>query len=284
MPLLIAPDFVTAAAADLSSLKAAIDAATSVAGAPTAGVTAAAADEISLGVAELFSSHGQAFQALNAQASSFHQQFVQLLSGSAAQYAGAEAAAASPLDSLLAVINAPTLALFNRPLIGDGADGTTVNGVGTNGGAGGFLYGNGGRGGDSTLIGRQGGWGGPGGIIGNGGAGGRGGPAGTFGGTAYTGGAGGSGGIGGFLYGNGGAGGTGGPSALSGVSAGQGGRGGDAVLFGGGGTGGNGGDAVVVGAVPAPGGPGGTGGGIPQLFPGLFGPAGATGNTGQAIP
>jgi hypothetical protein len=37
---------------------------------------AAGADQVSEGIAALFGSHAQAFQALSAQAASFHQQFV----------------------------------------------------------------------------------------------------------------------------------------------------------------------------------------------------------------
>jgi len=103
-------------------------------------------------------------------------------------YAAAEAANASPLQTfeqgLLGVINAPTDALFGRPLIGNGADG--VAGSGQAGGAGGFLIGNG-----VTAVGcprwwcwwrwrrcgliGAGGAGGAGGVGSAGGAGGRGG-------------------------------------------------------------------------------------------------------------
>ncbi len=47
------------------------------------------------------------------------------------------------MQPLFDVINAPTLALLNRPLIGNGADGTAAN---PNGQAGGLLIGNGGNG------------------------------------------------------------------------------------------------------------------------------------------
>jgi hypothetical protein len=158
----------------------------------------------------LFSTHAQQFQALSAQASSFHQQFVNLMNGGAAQYAGTEAAVQ---QNLLNAVNAPTLALIDRPLIGPGANGTAAN---PNGQAGGLLFGNGGNG-----FNGEGGAGGAGGLIGNGGAGG-GGAAGGIGGTGGaaglfgmggTGGAGvfgGTGGAGGLVFGNGGAGGAGG--------------------------------------------------------------------------
>ena len=110
---------------------------------------AVGADEVSAAVAGVFGAHAQAYQALSAQAEAFHQQFVQLMTGSAAQYATAEAAAASPLQSveqqLLNLINAPSVLLTGRALIGNGANG--LPGAGTNGGDGGWLLGNGGSGG-----------------------------------------------------------------------------------------------------------------------------------------
>jgi hypothetical protein len=165
---------------------------------------------VSARIAALFSTHAQQFQALSAQASSFHQQFVDLMNGGAAQYAGTEAAVQ---QNLLNAVDAPTLALIDRPLIGPGANGTAAN---PNGQAGGLLFGNGGNG-----FNGEGGAGGAGGLIGNGGAGG-GGAAGGIGGTGGaaglfgmggTGGAGvfgGTGGAGGLVFGNGGAGGAGG--------------------------------------------------------------------------
>ena len=76
-----------------------------------------------------------------------HDQFVESLSAGAGSYAAAEAANRSPLRSveqgLLNAVNAPTQALLERPLIGNGADGTAAGQVG---GAGGLLYGNGGNG------------------------------------------------------------------------------------------------------------------------------------------
>ncbi|EFD43073.1 predicted protein [Mycobacterium tuberculosis variant africanum K85] len=58
------------------------------------------------------------------------------------RYASAEAANVE--QQLLGAINAPTMALLGRPLIGHGADGAP--GTGQAGGAGGILYGNGGNG------------------------------------------------------------------------------------------------------------------------------------------
>ncbi len=168
--LAVAPDWVTSAAADLEHIGSALAAANAAAALPTTGVAAAAADEVSTAIAALFGGFGNEYQAVNAQVSAFHQQFVQSLGSASGSYASAEATAASVLDPVFGVINAPTQLLLGRPLIGDGAPGTAAN---PNGGAGGLLYGNGGNGYSSPT---GGGAGGPAGLIGNGGFGGAGGP------------------------------------------------------------------------------------------------------------
>ncbi|WP_459758371.1 PE family protein, partial [Mycobacterium riyadhense] len=183
-----APEMLAAVATDVAGIGSALSAANVAAAAPTAGVLAAGADEVSAAIAALFAGHAQAYQAVNVQAAAFHAQFVQALTAGAGSYASAEAANASPLqmlqDGVLGVVNAPTQALLGRPLIGDGANGTAAN---PNGGAGGLLYGNGGSGYTSTTTGVAGGIGGDAGLIGNGGAGGGGG-AGAAGGRGGNGG------------------------------------------------------------------------------------------------
>jgi PE family len=84
-------------------------------------VAAAGTDEVSAAVAAVFAEHGLSFQALSAQAATFHEQFVRALSGGAQAYA----ANANPLQELLDLINAPSRLLFQRPLIGDGRNGTS---------------------------------------------------------------------------------------------------------------------------------------------------------------
>ncbi len=169
-------------------------------------VAAAAADEVSTGIAALFRAHGQAYQALIARAAAFHDQFVQTLSRGAGSYASAEAANAE--QTLLNAINAPTQVLLGRPLIGNGANGAP--GTGQNGGDGGILIGNDGAGGSGGISHPNGGNGGAAGLFGNGGAGGAGADRGT----------GGNGG-GAALWGKGGAGGAGGPGATGGAGGGR---------------------------------------------------------------
>jgi PE family len=155
--LVVAPELLESAAANVGSIGSALDAAHAAAAVPTTGIAAAGADEVSAAVTALFAGYGQEFQALSAQASAFHQQFVQALSAGAGSYLAAEAANASPLQAvaaaaaplqtvaaasslppllqtvqgeLLNLINAPTEFLLGRPLISTGAP-VTLNGSST---------------------------------------------------------------------------------------------------------------------------------------------------------
>jgi hypothetical protein len=145
--LIVAPELLESAAAKVQSIGSALDAAHAAAAVPTTGIAAAGADEVSAAVTALFAGYGQEFQALSAQASAFHQQFVQTLSAGAGSYLAAEAANASPLQTvaaasplspllqtvqgeLLNLINAPTEFLFGRPLIPTGPA-VTLNGSST---------------------------------------------------------------------------------------------------------------------------------------------------------
>ncbi|REV09124.1 PE family protein, partial [Mycobacterium tuberculosis] len=216
--VLVSPSQLMAAAADVAGIGSAISAANAAALAPTSVLAAAGADEVSAAVAALFSAHAGQYQQLGARAALFHEQFVQALTGAASAYASAKATNVE--QQVLGLINAPTQALWGRPLIGNGADGTAAN---PNGGAGGLLYGNGGNGFSQTTAGLTGGTGGSAGLIGNGGNGGAGGAGAN----------GGAGGNGGWLYGsggNGGAGGAGPAGAIGapGVAGGAGGAGGTA--------------------------------------------------------
>ena len=259
--LVVTPELMVSAAADLKGIGSALDAAHAAAVVPTTGLAAAGADEVSAAVAALFGGFGQEFQALSAQAGAFHQQFVQALILGAGSYQAAEAASVSPLQTVLGVINAPTELLLGRPLLGNGVNGTAAS---PNGQAGGLLFGNGGTGFSETASGVAGGAGGAAGLLGNGGAGGTGGASA----------AGGAGGHGGWLFGTGGTGGQGG----AGTSGGLGGAGGNAGLFGPGGAGGTGGGAGSGTGGAGSGSAGGGGVGGRGGF--LFGTTGANGQFG----
>ena len=119
--VIAAAEYLEAAASDLANIGSTITAANATAVFPTSAVLPAGADEVSALIAALFGSHAKAYQALSAQAASFHQQFVQLMNGGAAAYVSTEAANAE--QAMLNAVNTPTQSLFDRPLIGNGANG-----------------------------------------------------------------------------------------------------------------------------------------------------------------
>jgi PE family len=280
-------EMMTAAASDLATIGSKVEAPHMVAAARMTSVIPAAATEVSASIAQLFSQFGQDCQAPAAEAPAFEEQFVRALTAGARSYVSAETAnvaafTANPAQTvqqdLLSLINAPSLALTGRPLIGNGAN--AAPGSGANGGNGGLLWGNGGSG----APGQNGGHGGAGGLLfGVGGAGGAGG-------TEAQGGVG---GVGGSFFGIGGAGGAGGAGTNMGGTGGIGGLGG--TLFGIGGTGGagglssanddgfggSGGRGGSGGYVFGIGGTGGAGGlSSPNPGSGLLGGRGESGSTG----
>ncbi|WP_155769689.1 PE family protein, partial [Mycobacterium asiaticum] len=203
--LAASPDLLAAAAANLDSLGSSINAANGAWAGPISTLLPAARDEVSAAIAALFGTHAQGYQAIASEAEAFHQNFIRALSSAGSAYSTAETVNASPLQAVSDLINAPSQALFQRPLIGNGADAPA--GSGANGGAAGLLWGNGGAGG-SGAVGQVGGNGGAAGLFGNGGVGGVGGAGAT----------GGNGGSGGILFGNGGIGGAGGVGAAAGLT------------------------------------------------------------------
>lgn len=62
------PEMMATAAFDLARIGSQVSAASAVAAMPTTEVVAAGADEVSAGIAALFSAHAQEYQALSAQA------------------------------------------------------------------------------------------------------------------------------------------------------------------------------------------------------------------------
>jgi hypothetical protein len=95
--MIVAPEMMTSAATDLATIGSNIDAAHLAAAANITSVAPAAADEVSVGVAHLFSAQAQQFQGLAGKATTFHDQFLQTLKTSAGSYSTAEAAAAASL-------------------------------------------------------------------------------------------------------------------------------------------------------------------------------------------
>lgn len=93
--VLATPELVESAAQDLAGIRSSLAEAAATAAGPTTGIATAAQDEVSVAIASLFGNFGQEFQALSAQAQTFHQQFVGLMNAGAGAYASAEAANAA---------------------------------------------------------------------------------------------------------------------------------------------------------------------------------------------
>jgi hypothetical protein len=86
------PEAIAAAAFQLEGIGTSFAAESSAAAAPTTIVAPAAADEVSILQAGVFSTYGQLYQTISAQAQAIHQQFVNLLGISANSYGATEAA------------------------------------------------------------------------------------------------------------------------------------------------------------------------------------------------
>ncbi|OBG71736.1 hypothetical protein A5701_26800 [Mycobacterium sp. E3305] len=89
------PQLLLAAAGQLQAIGSELTAANSMAAFAITGVVPAAADEVSAMTAATFAAYGQQYQAINAEASMIHEQFVSALGISADSYAGTEAANAT---------------------------------------------------------------------------------------------------------------------------------------------------------------------------------------------
>jgi PE family len=89
--VMVAPEMMAAAATDLAGISSALGEAHTAAAAPTVALVPAAADEVSAGVAHLFSRYAEDFQGLAGKATAFHEQFAQQLTAGAHSYGSAEA-------------------------------------------------------------------------------------------------------------------------------------------------------------------------------------------------
>ena len=89
--LIAAPEMMTAAATDLATIGSDLSMAHRAAAVPTVALVPAAADEVSAGVASLFSRYAEDFQGLAGKATAFHENFAQHLTAGAHSYASAEA-------------------------------------------------------------------------------------------------------------------------------------------------------------------------------------------------
>jgi hypothetical protein len=96
--VMAAPQLMDAAATDLAVIGSAVDEARAAAATSTCTLLPAAADEVSAGIARLFSQHADVYQQVAGQAAAFHGQFMQQLTASASAYSSAEAANVSLLQ------------------------------------------------------------------------------------------------------------------------------------------------------------------------------------------
>src|SRR5271169_3699592 len=86
------PQAIAAAATQLEGIGNSFTAESSAAAAPTTAVAPAASDEVSALQAGVFSTYGQLYQTVSAEAQAIHQQFVNLLQSSSSSYQQVEGA------------------------------------------------------------------------------------------------------------------------------------------------------------------------------------------------
>ncbi|MDT5147768.1 MAG: hypothetical protein QOC58_2413 [Mycobacterium sp.] len=126
--VIAAPEALTVASGNLTGTGEALKGAAAAAAPSTTGIVAAAGDEVSAAISNLFGSYAQEFQTLTAQATLFHSHFERAVSAAAATYAAAEAANASAVQTLAQQaeslgIFSPVERLLGHPLFGTGATG-----------------------------------------------------------------------------------------------------------------------------------------------------------------
>lgn len=93
------PESMSAAATNVASIGSAVATANQGVAGATTRVFAAAEDEVSAAIAALFSAHGQEYQALSAQASTFSEGFVRALTCASGAYTSAEVANAALMQA-----------------------------------------------------------------------------------------------------------------------------------------------------------------------------------------
>ena len=108
----VTPEQIESAAQDLAGIRSALSESSAAAAAPTTVVVAAAEDEVSTAIASMFGDFGRRYQVLNAQATAFHDEFVNLLNAGAGAYISTEVANAK--NNLLNAVNAPVQELLGH--------------------------------------------------------------------------------------------------------------------------------------------------------------------------
>lgn len=104
----VAPDVLTPAAMEVEAIGSSLNAAHLVAAPTTLDVAPAAADEVSVSIAHLFSEHAQEYRA----AAAYQDRFIDNLKTSGFAYASAESTNLTLLNGLITLTAAPGAALF----------------------------------------------------------------------------------------------------------------------------------------------------------------------------
>jgi uncharacterized phage infection (PIP) family protein YhgE len=104
----VAPEQIESAAHDLAGLRSALGESYAAATAPTTAIVAAAEDEVSTAIASTFGAFGREFHAISAQATQFHDEFLNVLNTGAGAYLSTEVANAK--SELLSAVAAPAKA------------------------------------------------------------------------------------------------------------------------------------------------------------------------------
>ena len=111
--LSVTPDQIESAAQDLAGIRSALSESSTAAVAPTTRVVAAAEDEVSTAIASIFGAYGRQYQVLSTQATSFHDEFVNLMNAGSGAYISTEVANAE--NNLLNAVQAPVQGLLGHP-------------------------------------------------------------------------------------------------------------------------------------------------------------------------
>lgn len=119
--LITVPETLASTAADVQGIGSAINTAGANAAGQTTGVVAAAEDEVSAAIANLFGAYGREYQAVLSQAATFHNEFARALAAAASTYTQAEAANAALISGISNEVTAPIRALLGQTTVTGGA-------------------------------------------------------------------------------------------------------------------------------------------------------------------
>ncbi len=119
--VVVEPQIMSAFAANLSGIGSALGAANAAAAASTTGLLAAAADEVSVQIAALFSANAAGYQQVSAQVAASYERFVQAVTAGANAYAAVEA---NTVQNLVTGLTAPALSVEG---LGEAYAGFTAN-------------------------------------------------------------------------------------------------------------------------------------------------------------